>query len=103
MPGKQRQQLRWVGDRTPRELRPVYAGAPFIRVLRDGRDVLVSMTFHTMTVGGPEMKPFREQMAADIGAFRADRQHFHRCNLVVGHDLIRRLSDFPVKLRLEIQ
>lgn len=78
MPGKQRRQLRWVGDRTPRELRPVYAGAPFFRIVRDGRDVLVSMTFHTMAVDGPEMKPFREQMAPDVEAFKADPQYFRR-------------------------
>jgi len=39
----------WLGDRTPARLEPVLIeGAPSILVVRDGRDVLVSRTFHVL-------------------------------------------------------
>lgn len=38
----------WLGDRTPRRLRPMLPDAPHFLILRDGRDVLVSWTFHLL-------------------------------------------------------
>src|SRR5262249_43337453 len=38
----------WLGDRTPRRLRPMPPDAPHILILRDPRDVLVSWTFHLL-------------------------------------------------------
>jgi hypothetical protein len=38
----------WVGDRTPRGLRVFLEHAPYILIVRDGRDVLVSWTFHIL-------------------------------------------------------
>ena len=35
-----------LGDRSPRELREILPGAPTIWLVRDGRDVVVSYTFH---------------------------------------------------------
>jgi hypothetical protein len=39
---------RWIGDRTPRGLRVFVEGAPHVLIIRDGRDVLVSWTFHVL-------------------------------------------------------
>lgn len=38
----------WIGDRTPRGLRIFLQGAPYFLIIRDGRDVLVSWTFHIL-------------------------------------------------------
>lgn len=39
----------WLGDRTPNPIAPLtIKGIPHILVVRDGRDVLVSSTFHTL-------------------------------------------------------
>ncbi|QYU70861.1 sulfotransferase domain-containing protein [Leptolyngbya sp. 15MV] len=39
---------RWIGDRTPRGLRVFVEHAPYFLILRDGRDVLVSWTYHVL-------------------------------------------------------
>lgn len=38
----------WIGDRTPRGLRIFIEHAPHFLIIRDGRDVLVSWTFHVL-------------------------------------------------------
>jgi hypothetical protein len=38
----------WIGDRTPRGLRIFIEHAPYILIIRDGRDVLISWTFHVL-------------------------------------------------------
>jgi hypothetical protein len=38
----------WIGDRTPRGLRVFLQHAPYILIIRDGRDVLVSWTYHIL-------------------------------------------------------
>jgi hypothetical protein len=43
--------VRLVGDRSPRPLRELVRGAKTIYVYRDGRDVVVSYTFHHLRVG----------------------------------------------------
>lgn len=43
---------RLIGDRTPRPLVPYTPGARHIHVIRDGRDVLVSWTFHQLRTRG---------------------------------------------------
>lgn len=42
----------WLGDKTPRSLRVLIPGAPHVLLVRDGRDVLVSRTFHELSSGG---------------------------------------------------
>jgi hypothetical protein len=39
---------RWIGDRTPRGLRVFVEHAPHFLIIRDGRDVLVSWTYHVL-------------------------------------------------------
>lgn len=68
----------WIGDRTPREIRFMAPGAPHILMMRDPRDVLVSYTFHQMTVLADEIRrpAFWEHMRADAEAHRDDPEHF---------------------------
>jgi hypothetical protein len=73
----------WVGDRTPRGLRVFVEGAPHFLIIRDGRDVLVSWTFHVL-----RMRPHVLDVVipADIrpgfnrlyDRFQADKDHFAR-------------------------
>lgn len=39
---------KWLGDRTPRGLRVFLEHAPYFHIVRDGRDVVVSWTFHVL-------------------------------------------------------
>lgn len=47
----QRPEARWLGDRSPTPLMDLVPDARYIWLLRDGRDVLVSWTFHQLTKG----------------------------------------------------
>ncbi|MBK7404647.1 MAG: sulfotransferase domain-containing protein [Phycisphaerales bacterium] len=66
--------VRLVGDRSPRPLRELVRGAKTIYVYRDGRDVVVSYTFHHLRVG--EAHHFPERLRASFvrhqAAFRED-------------------------------
>jgi hypothetical protein len=74
----------WLGDRTPARLEPfLIAGAPTILVVRDGRDVLVSRTYHLFARDGvgdhafrnlPRMREKRNVFLDDPDYFR-DRPH----------------------------
>lgn len=48
----------WVGDRTPRPLEVFLPGAPHFVIVRDGRDVLVSLSILEIAVGGPVYQRF---------------------------------------------
>lgn len=74
-----------IGDHTPRPLNPYLPGSSHLVTLRDGRDVLVSWTFHQLRVGGQQlaqfcgpgtssegMEPARRAFAADPAAFDRD-------------------------------
>jgi hypothetical protein len=71
----------WIGDRTPRGLRIFVEGAPHFLIIRDGRDALVSWTFHVL-----RMRPhvldvvvpadIREGFDRLHGAFQADPAFF---------------------------
>jgi len=52
---RDRPEALWLGDRTPRHLREVLPGAPMLWLLRDGRDVLVSWSFHWLRVKNPRV------------------------------------------------
>ncbi len=65
-----------VGDHTPRLLWPYVPGARLVHVTRDGRDVLVSWTYHQMATGFPVGEPYATQMSAQRAAFANDPFHF---------------------------
>lgn len=74
---------RWIGDRTPRGLRVFVEHAPYFLIIRDGRDVLVSWTFHVL-----RMRPHVLDVVvpADLRPgfnvlyqkFQADPEHFKK-------------------------
>ena len=72
----------WLGDRTPMPVKirdaELLPGARYFNVVRDGRDVLVSFTFHELNGSGYQMKrePFRSRMAPMVERFRAEPDHF---------------------------
>lgn len=71
----------WIGDRTPRGLRPLLADAPVFWVVRDGRDVLVSWTFHVLRQRDHVQEivipdALKASMAPAVEAFRADPHAF---------------------------
>jgi hypothetical protein len=73
----------WIGDRTPRPLRPLIPGAPYIVIVRDGRDVLVSWTYHVLrqkpdVVSAVVPPRFRERFAKAASDFQADPKCFQR-------------------------
>jgi hypothetical protein len=73
----------WVGDRTPRGLRVFVEGAPHFLIIRDGRDVLVSWTFHVLrmkphvldVVVPPDIRPGFNRLHEK---FQADSEHFRK-------------------------
>lgn len=76
---RDRPEALWLGDRTPRHLREVLPGAPSIWLLRDGRDVLVSWSFHWLRVNNTgvfnhrfkaEIERFTPEFAANPDKFR---------------------------------
>jgi Sulfotransferase family len=71
----------WIGDRTPRGLRPLLPDSPVIWLIRDGRDVLVSWTFHVLrqpdhvqNIVIPDA--LKASMESQVAVFRADPNHF---------------------------
>lgn len=72
--------VEWLGDRTPRPLRPLIQGAPHIYMHRDGRDVAVSYTIHQLRTEGMDAggSPWRARLAPLREAIRADASFFKR-------------------------
>lgn len=70
----------WIGDKTPRALRVLIPGAPHILLVRDGRDALISRTFHELSSGGDLLKDplYAGRMLALQQAFLADPDLFKR-------------------------
>lgn len=70
----------WLGDKTPRPLRVLIPGAPHILLLRDGRDVLISRTFHELSTGGSLLADplYAGRMLTLQQAFLADPALFRR-------------------------
>lgn len=66
----------WIGDQTPRMFVPLVPGAPTFLIERDGRDVLVSLTFHWLLVDGVPAGGGRATLAKHREMFRRDPNHF---------------------------
>jgi len=58
----------WLGDRTPRLLRVFLAGAPHFLIIRDPRDVLVSLAHQEIRNAGYNYRTFRFQ--SELGSTR---------------------------------
>ena len=73
----------WLGDRTPSDLLYWMPGARYIWILRDGRDVAVSWTFHQLRKGREVIEksipsPARGHLLALTDRFTADPELFTR-------------------------
>eukprot|EP01132_Coremiostelium_polycephalum_P009339 gene9339-11453_t len=44
----------WVGEKTPSPLAPIISGSRYVLIVRDGRDVVVSLFWHYVRLGGFE-------------------------------------------------
>jgi hypothetical protein len=73
----------WIGDRTPRGLRVFVEHTPHFLIIRDGRDVVLSWTFHVLrmrphvldVVVPPDLRAGFNTLYAK---FQADPEHFTR-------------------------
>lgn len=67
-----------LGDMTPREVFQVLPGAPTIHLVRDGRDVCVSWTFHQLRIDNELITrdAWKQEMGALLDRLRADPRHF---------------------------
>lgn len=75
----QKPEADWVGDRTPRPLQVLLPGTPHIVIIRDGRDVTVSLAIMELNTGGgvfnrcahdPKLREIREKFLADPEFFK---------------------------------
>lgn len=82
---RNREATRLIGDRTPHSIEPLtIRDAKYISVVRDGRDVLVSMAFHFLNVNDDELRNAHgwtveerfPRLASHRIAFDADRDYF---------------------------
>lgn len=73
-----------VGDRSPNRLYPMLPDLPQISVMRDGRDVVVSLVLHLLRLGRG-FNNFLDEMAPTKAAFKADPHHFESHP----HDLLK--------------
>lgn len=73
---KQKPEASWVGDNTSRQLWPYVPDAHHFYILRDGRDVLTSWTFHQMRINFDIGEPYRSRMAKHTERLREDRDYF---------------------------
>jgi hypothetical protein len=86
--------VRWIGDRTPREMLDICPGGRFFWIVRDGRDVMVSWTRHLLRKG-PELiravippHAGREEMLALAAELQGDAR-------LLDHEPLRLLSVEP--------
>jgi len=78
-----RADLAWLGDRTSRPLFDIVPGERYIWILRDGRDVTVSWTFHQLRLGPEVIEKSippgpREHLLEVSEEFRADPDIFRK-------------------------
>ncbi len=69
-----------LGDMTPREVFQMLPGAPTIHLIRDGRDVAVSWTFHQLRIDNELItrEPWKADMASLREQLKSDPRHFER-------------------------
>eukprot|EP01133_Synstelium_polycarpum_P013381 gene13381-15740_t len=72
--------LQWAGEKTPSPLSPVISGSKYVLIIRDGRDVVVSLFWHFVRLGGfenwcgPSTKHLVDPSYVD--RYRADSNYF---------------------------
>lgn len=84
-------QARWLGDRTPASLEPVLLpDCPHFLVVRDARDVLVSLTYQQMNHDNPK-NPSTRMLADKIEIFKKHKFYFtnHPQELLTSEEWVR--------------
>lgn len=69
-------EITFLGDRSPQHLVPMLPEAPLIWIVRDGRDVAVSWTYHQLRIGGPPDEPLRSNLARHRELFNQNPAYF---------------------------
>jgi hypothetical protein len=69
-------EAQWVGDNTTRQLWPYIPGTHHFYLLRDGRDVLTSWTFHQIRINFDIGEPFRSRMGWMYEKFQQNPNYF---------------------------
>jgi hypothetical protein len=99
----------WIGDRTPRGLRVFLEGAPHFLVIRDGRDILVSWTYHILrmrphVVAAVVPKELREAFGVNYVKFKDDPTYFlsHPEELLADEGWVRFVAEgWAKRMRLD--
>lgn len=68
----------WIVDSTSRQLWPYVPDAHHLHIRRDGRDVLVSWTFHQLNLGMPIGEPWASRMRHLAVAMKEDPEYFSK-------------------------
>ncbi len=68
----------WIGDHSSGHLDPIVPASAHFNIIRDGRDVLTSWTFHQLKIRFLIGEPWRTPMARLIDAFHNDPEHFKK-------------------------
>lgn len=92
----QKPEADWIGDRTPRPLKVLLPGTPHIVIIRDGRDVTVSLAIMELNTGGgvysrcaddPKLRQIREKFLADPEFFKQ-----HPTELLTSEPFVRTIA-----------
>jgi len=73
--------INWAGEKTPSPLAPIISGSKYILIIRDGRDVVVSLFWHYVRLGGFEnwCGPNQSGLvdSSYVSLYRNDTNYFH--------------------------
>jgi hypothetical protein len=69
----------WIGDHTSGHIHPFIPRCPHFNIIRDGRDVVTSWTFHQLRHRFLLGEPFRSEMAGLIDSLHKDPDYFAKC------------------------
>lgn len=69
-------EAQWIGDHTSGHIQPIIPACPHFNIIRDGRDVLTSWTFHQLRIKFLIGEPFKSQMAELTEQFHTDPEYF---------------------------
>ena len=68
----------WIGEKSPKSMQPLMPGAHYVYIIRDGRDVLVSLFWHHVRLGG--FKTWCDNgppvPADDVAAYKVNERYF---------------------------
>ncbi len=69
-------EAQWIGDHTSGHIQPIIPSSPHFNIIRDGRDVLTSWTFHQLRIKFLMGEPYTSMMADLTAEFHKDPEYF---------------------------